>query len=47
MPNIQDILIDTFRKLLEQLTGFISSFIPAIIVLVIGSFVAKLIRKLL
>ena len=47
MPNIQDILIDTFRKLLEQLTGFISSFSPAIIVLVIGSFVAKLIRKLL
>jgi hypothetical protein len=23
MPNIQDILIDTFRKLLEQLTGFV------------------------
>jgi hypothetical protein len=45
MPNIQDILIDTFRKLLEQLTSFISSFIPAIIVLVIGIFVAKLIRK--
>jgi hypothetical protein len=47
MPNIQDILIDTFRKLLEQLTSFISSFIPAIIVLVIGIFVAKLIRKTL
>ena len=47
MPNIQDILIDTFRKLLEQLTGFISNFIPAVIVLLIGSFVAKLIRKLL
>ena len=47
MPNIQDILIDTFRKLLEQLTSFISSFIPAIIVLVIGIFVAKLIRKAL
>jgi hypothetical protein len=45
MPNIQDILIDTFRKLLEQLTSFISGFIPAIIVLVIGIFVAKLIRK--
>lgn len=47
MPNIQDILIDTFRKLLEQLTGFISNFIPAIIVLLIGFFVAKLARKLL
>ena len=47
MPNIQDILIDTFRKLLEQLTSFISSFIPAIIVLIIGIFVAKLIRKAL
>jgi len=47
MPNIQDILIDTFRKLLEQLTGFISSFIPAIIVLLVGIFVTKLIRKVL
>lgn len=47
MPNIQDILIDTFRKLLEQLTGFISNFIPALIILIVGSFVAKLIRKLL
>ena len=47
MPNIQDILIDTFRKLLEQLTGFISNFVPAVIVLVVGIFVTKLIRKIL
>jgi hypothetical protein len=45
MPNIQDILIDTFRKLLEQLTSFISNVIPAILVLIIGVVVAKLIRK--
>ncbi len=47
MPNIQDILIDTFRKLLEQLTGFISNFVPAVIVLVVGIFMTKLIRKIL
>lgn len=47
MPNLQEILIDTFRKLLEQLTGFISNFIPAIIVLIIGILIAKLIRKLI
>lgn len=47
MPNIQDILIDTFQKLLEQLTGFISNFIPAIIILIVGGFVSKLIRQML
>ena len=47
MPNIQDILIDTFQKLLEQLTGFISNFIPAVIILIVGGFVSKLIRQML
>jgi hypothetical protein len=47
MPDIQDILIDTFRKLLEQLTGFISNLIPAIFVLIVGIFTSKLIEKIL
>ncbi|WP_044173215.1 mechanosensitive ion channel family protein [Flectobacillus major] len=47
MPNIQDILIDTFRKLLEQLTGFVPKLIGAVILLVIGSLVAKLVAKIL
>ena len=45
MENIQDILINTFHNLSEQLTDFMSNSILAIIVLVIGIFVAKLIRK--
>jgi hypothetical protein len=47
MPNIQDILIDTFRKLLEQLTGFVPKLIGAIILLAVGTFVAKIVTKLL
>jgi hypothetical protein len=47
MPNIQDILIDTFRKLLEQLTGFVPKLIGAIILLIVGKIVAQLITKLL
>jgi len=47
MPNIQDILIDTFRKLLEQLTGFVPKFIGAAILFIVGKLVAKLVTKLL
>jgi Conserved TM helix/Mechanosensitive ion channel len=47
MPNIQDILIDTFRKLLEQLTGFIPKFIGAAILFIVGRLVAKLVAKIL
>lgn len=47
MPNIQDILIDTFRKLLEQLTGFIPKFIGAAILFFVGKLVASLITKIL
>lgn len=47
MPNIQDILIDTFRKLLEQLTGFVPKFIGAAILFIVGRLVAKLVTKIL
>jgi small-conductance mechanosensitive channel len=47
MPNIQDILIDTFRKLLEQLTGFVPKFIGAAILFFVGKLVAKLVTKIL
>jgi hypothetical protein len=47
MPNIQDILIDTFRKLLEQLTGFVPKFIGAAILFIVGRLVAKLVAKIL
>lgn len=47
MPNIQDILIDTFRKLLEQLTGFVPKFIGAAILFFVGKLVAKLVTKVL
>lgn len=47
MPNIQDILIDTFRKLLEQLTGFVPKFIGATILFIVGRLVAKLVTKIL
>jgi hypothetical protein len=47
MPNIQDILLDTFRKLLEQLTGFVPKLIGAAILLFVGVFVSKLVTKIL
>jgi hypothetical protein len=47
MPNIQDILIDTFRKLLEQLTGFVPKFIGAAILFFVGKLVASLVTKVL
>jgi hypothetical protein len=46
MPNIQDILIDTFRKLLEQLTGFVPK-LGATILLIVGSIVSKLVSRIL
>ncbi|MDI9861022.1 MULTISPECIES: mechanosensitive ion channel family protein [Flectobacillus] len=47
MPNIQDILIDTFRKLLEQLTGFVPKLLGATILLIVGSIVSKLVSRIL
>jgi Conserved TM helix/Mechanosensitive ion channel len=47
MFNIQDVLLDTFKKLIDQFAEFIGNFIPAIILLVVGYFVAKLIGNLL
>ncbi|MDI9864787.1 mechanosensitive ion channel [Flectobacillus sp. DC10W] len=47
MPNIQDILIDTFRKLLEQLTGFVPKLLGAAILLIVGSIVSKLVSRIL
>lgn len=47
MPNIQDILIDTFRKLLEQLTGFVPKLLGATILLIVGSVVSKLVSRIL
>lgn len=47
MPNIQDILIDTFRKLLEQLTGFVPKLLGAAILLIVGSIVSNIVSKIL
>jgi Conserved TM helix len=47
MFNIQDVLLDTFKKLIDQFTGFTINFIQALILLVIGYWVAKLIGNLL
>ncbi|MDI9879397.1 mechanosensitive ion channel family protein [Flectobacillus longus] len=47
MPNIQDILIDTFRKLLEQLTGFVPKLLGASILLIVGSIMSKLVSRIL
>lgn len=47
MPNIQDILIDTFRKLLEQLTAFIPNLFFAIILFLVGKYTGKIVAKVL
>ncbi|MFC0184684.1 Mechanosensitive ion channel [Pseudarcicella hirudinis] len=46
MPNIQEILLETFRKLLEHLQNFAPKFLGALVLIIIGYVVAKLVSKL-
>ncbi len=41
LPNLKDILIDTFSKLIEQFSTFTSNLISAIVILLVGWIVAK------
>lgn len=41
LPNLKDILYDTFSKLIEQFSSFFSNFISATVILIIGWIVAK------
>lgn len=41
IPNLKDILIDTFSKLIEQFSTFTSNLISAIVILLVGWKVAK------
>jgi Conserved TM helix len=41
LPNLKDILIDTFAKLLAQFSTFTSNLISAIVILFIGWLIAK------
>ncbi len=47
MFNIQDILITTFQKLIAQLQEFVPNLVGAIVLLAVGSFVAKFVTKVL
>lgn len=51
LPNLKDILIETFSKLIEQFSTFTSNLISAIVILLVGWIVAKtaslLIKKVL
>jgi len=47
MPNIQDILLQTFQKLLEQLFLFTPKVLGALILLIVGVVVAKIITNVL
>ena len=47
MFNIQDILLTTFQKLITQLQEFVPNLVGAIILLLVGSFAAKFVTKLL
>jgi len=47
MPNIQEILFQTFQKLLEQLFLFTPKVLGAIVLLIIGIIIAKIITNIL
>lgn len=41
LPNLKDILIETFSKLIEQFSTFTSNLISAIVILLVGWIIAK------
>ena len=47
MPNIQNILLQTFQRLIEQLFLFTPKLIGAIVLLLIGIIVAKIVTNIL
>lgn len=47
MPNITEIIYDTFYKLIDQSSTFISNFLSAVLILLIGWLVAKGVAYLL
>ncbi|MBB6001720.1 mechanosensitive ion channel family protein [Arcicella rosea] len=47
MPNIQEILFQTFQKLLEQLFLFTPRVLGAIILLILGIIIAKIVTNIL
>jgi len=47
MPNIQEILFQTFQKLLEQLFLFTPKVLGAIVLLIIGIIIAKIVTNIL
>jgi hypothetical protein len=47
MPNIQDILIQTFTNLINQFTTFVPNFISALVLILVGVGVAKLVASII
>ena len=47
MPNFSDILIDTFTKLIEQFSSFTSNLISAVIIMLIGWLIAKVVSVII
>lgn len=47
LPNLKDILIETFSKLIEQFSTFTSNLISAIVILLVGWIVAKTVSLLI
>lgn len=41
IPNLKEILIGTFSKLIEQFSSFFSNFISALVILIVGWLIAK------
>ena len=41
LPNLKDILINTFTKLIDQFSTFFSNLVSAIVILIIGWVIAK------
>lgn len=41
LPNLKDILINTFTKLIDQFSTFFSNLVSAIVILIIGWIIAK------
>ena len=46
MPRIDEILIETLTKMINQLTSFVPKLILAVLVFFIGQLIAKLVRFL-
>lgn len=47
LPNIKDILINTFTKLIDQFSTFFSNLVSAVVILLVGWIIAKTVSILI